>query len=135
MVVRKDNWTDAEIETLKAHYHEHGPSWLGWKELLPRRSKTAIQTRARKLDLHAPNGFTVDKRTKQRVVNKRKKGAKPSICGDCIFYAKQFRYESSDCGSGICTEKHARRAFGGVQTVLERYEAGNLCPYGIAKDE
>ena len=39
-------WTEEELATLREHYPEHGPSWRGWRELLPGRTRDAIQIRA-----------------------------------------------------------------------------------------
>ena len=47
-------WSAAEDAMLVAHYQERGPSWRGWADLLPGRSKKAIKTRASRLGLTAP---------------------------------------------------------------------------------
>lgn len=39
-------WTEEELATLRKYYPEHGPSWFRWRELLPGRTRDAIQIRA-----------------------------------------------------------------------------------------
>ena len=41
-------WTEEELATLRKYYPEHGPSWFRWRELLPGRTRDAIQLRASK---------------------------------------------------------------------------------------
>lgn len=36
---------------LRAHYPERGPSWAGWREVLPNRTRSAIVKHARSLGL------------------------------------------------------------------------------------
>lgn len=43
------NWTDEELAALREHYHNHGPSWDGWSELLPGRNKDAIAVMAHRI--------------------------------------------------------------------------------------
>lgn len=42
-------WTDSEDELIRSAYPEHGPTWDGWAELLPNRSRRAIGLRASRL--------------------------------------------------------------------------------------
>ena len=38
-------WTPEEDELLRKNLPSHGPSWEGWKDILPGRTSGAIQTR------------------------------------------------------------------------------------------
>jgi hypothetical protein len=52
-VVRK-KWSDSEDRALRVFYPKHGPSWVGWPEVLNGRTKNSIKERARILGLRAP---------------------------------------------------------------------------------
>ena len=39
-------WKRAEEDLLREYYPEYGPSWDGWAEVLPNRTKGAISSRA-----------------------------------------------------------------------------------------
>lgn len=44
-------WTDDEVETLVEHYHDCGPRWDGWDDVLPDRTNRAIVEKAYRLGL------------------------------------------------------------------------------------
>jgi hypothetical protein len=46
-------WTDQQIVLLRRHYGEHGPTWDGWRELLPDKSSKAIAIKASRIGLAA----------------------------------------------------------------------------------
>lgn len=58
--VRQKRWTPNEDELLREHYPEHGPSWDGWRRVLPTRSRRAVQTRAKKLGIKVQTGWTAE---------------------------------------------------------------------------
>ena len=39
-------WTAEEVDALREHYHDHGPSWDGWGEYLPHRTHNSIAAKA-----------------------------------------------------------------------------------------
>ena len=129
MKQRHDQWSDEELRTLEEKYSEHGPAWLGWETLLPKRSKRAIATKASDLKLQAPQGRPQGL-VKRPVYKKREE---PETCGECAFYLELRAYESSDCGVGKCTETHSAHLFGRTPDVLARYKAKGLCPYGVKR--
>lgn len=45
-----EKWTEAEDNAIRRYYGKYGPQWLGWAEVLPKRSNRAIQMRASRLD-------------------------------------------------------------------------------------
>lgn len=51
-------WTPEEDDLLRKHYPAHGPSWDGWKKLLPNRTNWSVENRASKLGLRAPGRWT-----------------------------------------------------------------------------
>lgn len=57
---RQKRWTPDEDELLREHYPEHGPSWDGWRRVLPTRSRWAVQTRAKKLGIKVQTGWTAE---------------------------------------------------------------------------
>lgn len=48
---RRGSWTEGEDAALAREYAGHGPSWEGWRELLPGRSPAAIRNRAQGMGL------------------------------------------------------------------------------------
>ena len=49
-------WGDDELEILRAYYPDHGPSWVGWEEVLPGRTERGIGHKANAIGLrHEPN--------------------------------------------------------------------------------
>lgn len=57
---RQKRWTPNEDELLREHYPEHGPSWDGWRRVLPTRSRRAVQTRAKRLGIKVQTGWTAE---------------------------------------------------------------------------
>ena len=56
-------WTDEEDALLHEHYPEHGPRWDGWAELLPKRSRQAIQQRSARIGASCrPDSFSKDEK-------------------------------------------------------------------------
>ena len=51
-------WTEEELSILREHYRSHGSSWRGWAELLPGRSGSAVQSRAKKEGLRGPKSWS-----------------------------------------------------------------------------
>jgi hypothetical protein len=47
----RQKWTHDELAILTAHYAKMGPSWEGWADLLPRRSKVSIEHAAKRLHI------------------------------------------------------------------------------------
>lgn len=47
----REKWTAEEVEVLKEHYRKHGAKWGGWDELLPSRSRNAINKKASALGI------------------------------------------------------------------------------------
>ena len=48
-------WGEFEELALIEFYPRHGPSWFGWSEVLPSRTKDSISCKAGKIGLKAPN--------------------------------------------------------------------------------
>ena len=46
-----NDWSKEEVLILSENYEGHGSGWSGWSELLPNRTKNAIQTKALKIGL------------------------------------------------------------------------------------
>lgn len=57
---RQKRWTADEDELLRELYPEHGPSWDGWRRVLPTRSRWAVKSRAKKLGLRANATWTAE---------------------------------------------------------------------------
>lgn len=57
---RHKRWTPDEDELLRELYPEHGPSWDGWRRVIPTRSRRAVQTRAKKLGIKVQTGWTAE---------------------------------------------------------------------------
>lgn len=100
-------WTRAEVEALKANYRSKGPSWEGWKRVLPGRTKRSICSKATLL------GICYDK----RAGNVRMEQISVRVCGDCRFFR-----------DGRCHERHAVGMFRGAPEVKAHYDAG-LCDH------
>lgn len=67
-------WSNDEMRVLRAHYGEHGPDWVGWEMLLPGRTKSAIQSQARKTGL-----LMARPAPKKKCVRKQPKPLKRSV--------------------------------------------------------
>lgn len=72
-------WSDAQDRAIETYYPTHGPSWEGWSELLPTRTKRAIQARANRLGVtdRREERKTV-KREKPRTIRRRVVGKDPN---------------------------------------------------------
>lgn len=44
-------WSNEECKQLFDHYGENGPDWDGWRDLLPNRTRGAIEGMARRLGI------------------------------------------------------------------------------------
>ncbi len=44
-------WTAEEDELVREHYPEHGPSWAGWSDVLPGRTRANLQVHAYRLGI------------------------------------------------------------------------------------
>lgn len=44
-------WSEAQDEMLMVYYPTHGCNWQGWKEVLPERTRRAIEVRAHRLGI------------------------------------------------------------------------------------
>lgn len=117
-------WSELEIRTLRKYYEAHGPCWIGWRNLLPKRTPKAIESKAGVL------GLRVDGSLRAKAKRKKEKHILPLTCGECRFY-KQY----DPHGIGLCKERHARSMFGGEQKVYAHYQAKGLCAYGLAYEE
>ena len=49
---RRDGWTEDEDRLVIEYGPTHGPSWPGWADLLPRRSRQAVKARMYTLGVH-----------------------------------------------------------------------------------
>lgn len=50
------NYTADELATIAEYWPEHGSTWPGWREVMPQRSYTSIDTEARRMGLRRPRG-------------------------------------------------------------------------------
>lgn len=57
---RQKRWTPNEDELLREHYPKHGPSWDGWRRVLPTRSRWAVMRRAKRLGVRAHTRWTIE---------------------------------------------------------------------------
>lgn len=80
-------WSAAEDAMLVAHYPERGPSWRGWADLLPGRSKKSIITRAGRLGVKAPRGAARGRSGRSELwkpSNVRQPGSYDQCVRDCM---------------------------------------------------
>lgn len=88
--MRDGKWTQGEIATLEREYVSHGPSWGGWKDVLPGRSYMSIAGQAHR------NGFVPSCRRYHRwtkdeeveLLRMRAKGISYSICANRLGVTK-----------------------------------------------
>jgi len=85
-------WSKHEDAILMAHYAKHGPSWEGWKELLPDRSKSSISTRVGRLRESTSIGFIPDP-YERRVVELMERGMSPSMIDKAMRWPKETARE------------------------------------------
>lgn len=57
---RPKRWTPDEDELLRELYPEHGPSWDGWRRVLPTRSRHAVKSRVKILGVKTQNRWTIE---------------------------------------------------------------------------
>lgn len=85
-------WSKHEDAILMAHYAERGPSWDGWKELLPDRSKGSISSRIARLRESTSIGYIADP-YERRVVELMERGMPPSMIDKAMRWPKNTARE------------------------------------------
>lgn len=50
------SYTADELATIAEYWPEHGSTWPGWREVMPQRQYTSIDTEARRMGLRRPKG-------------------------------------------------------------------------------
>lgn len=95
-----DPWTAAEDEALKAFYRYKPKDWEGWSEVLPNRTRRAIEARASRIGLKERKEKakkSVEKAKKIEAVVKKPRGRakiKPVEWGEWVVYLMGERHMS-----------------------------------------